>query len=126
MACLKIPMTNSAWMNDYIRVYKSVNMSVAVQTDFGLMAPVIFSVNKKGLLQISKEVKDIAARARLNKLKPEELSGGSFTISNLGMFGVSEFSGIINPPSACLLAVSAAELNVVFDENAKDKNLPYK
>jgi len=62
-------------------------MSVAIQTDYGLIAPVIFNVNSKGLLQISKEVKDLAKRAKENKLKPDELSGGTFTISNLGMFG---------------------------------------
>ena len=120
-ACLKVPMTNSAWMNEFIRVFKSVNMSIAVQTDFGLMAPVIFNVDKKGLLQISKEVKDVASRARSNKLKIEELSGGTFTISNLGMFGTHEFSGIINPPAPCLLAISASELNVIYDDKATDK-----
>jgi pyruvate dehydrogenase E2 component (dihydrolipoamide acetyltransferase) len=73
-------------------------MSVAVQTDFGLMAPVLVDTNLKGLEQIAKEVKDIAGRARENKLKPHELSGGTFTISNLGMYGVHNFSAIVNPP----------------------------
>ena len=81
-----------------MRQFKNVNMSFAVSTDSGLMAPVIRNLNLKGLEQISKEVKDIAGRARENKLKPEELTGGTFTISNLGMFGVSNFSAIINPP----------------------------
>lgn len=73
-------------------------MSFAVQTDNGLMAPVLSNINLKGLEEIAMEVKDIAARARENKLKPEELSGGTFTVSNLGMYGVNNFSAIINPP----------------------------
>lgn len=83
-------------------------MSFAVQTDHGLMAPVVQNTNLKGLEEISQEVKDIAGRARDNKLKPEELSGGTFTVSNLGMYGVNNFSAIINPPQACILAVSGA------------------
>lgn len=108
MAACKVPATNSAWHDDFIRQYRNVNMSFAVQTDHGLMAPVVSNVNLKGLEEISSEVKDIAGRARENKLKPEELSGGTFTVSNLGMYGVSNFSAIINPPQACILAVSGA------------------
>ena len=127
MACVKVPETNSSWMGDFIRKFKNVNMSVAVQTDFGLMAPVITNTHLKGLEEIAAEVKDIAARARENKLKPDELSGGTFTISNLGMFGVHNFSAIVNPPQACILAVSAAEKRVVVDESAaKDSANPYK
>ena len=95
-------------------------MSFAVQTDHGLMAPVVNNVNLKGLEEISQEVKDIAGRARENKLKPEELSGGTFTVSNLGMYGVNNFSAIINPPQACILAVSGAVKTVVVNEDAKD------
>ena len=98
MACLKVPETNSTWMGDFIRRYKNVNMSIAVQTDYGLMAPVVFNTNLKGLEEIASEVKDIAGRARNNKLKTNELSGGTFTISNMGMMGVHNFSAIINPP----------------------------
>jgi pyruvate dehydrogenase E2 component (dihydrolipoamide acetyltransferase) len=98
MACIKVPETNSSWMGDFIRRYKHVNMSVAVQTPHGLMAPTIMNTNLKGLEEIANEVKDIAARARDNKLKPEELAGGTFTLSNMGMFGVHNFSAIINPP----------------------------
>ena len=100
-------------------------MSFAVQTDNGLMAPVVNNVNLKGLEEISKEVKDIAGRARENKLKPEELSGGTFTVSNLGMYGVNNFSAIINPPQACILAVSGAFKTVVVNESAKDGEDPY-
>jgi len=127
MACVKVPDTNSSWMGDFIRRFKNVNMSVAVQTDFGLMAPVITNTHLKGLEEIAAEIKDIAARARENKLKPDELSGGTFTLSNLGMFGVHNFSAIVNPPQACILAVSAAEKRVVVDEAApKDSANPYK
>lgn len=77
------------------------------------MAPTLFNTHLKGLEEIALEVKDIAARARENKLKPNELAGGTFTVSNLGMFGVNNFSAIVNPPQACILAVSAAEKVVV-------------
>lgn len=90
------------------------------------MVPVVTNTNLKGLEEIAAEIKDLAARARENKLKPEEISGGTFTISNLGMYGVSNFSAIINPPQACILAVSTAEKKVVVDENAKDSFNPYK
>lgn len=108
LAALKVPATNSSWHGDFIRQYNNVNMSFAVQTDNGLMAPVLSNMNLKGLEQISTEVKDIAGRSRDNKLKPEELSGGTFTVSNLGMYGVNNFSAIINPPQACILAVGGA------------------
>ena len=127
LACVRVPETNSQWLGEAIRKFNNVNMSVAVQTDFGLMAPVITNTHLKGLDEIAAEIKDIAARARENKLKPDELSGGTFTISNLGMFGVHNFSAIINPPQACILAVSAAEKRVVVDEAApKDSVSPYK
>ena len=114
-------------MGDVIRKFRNVNMSVAVQTDVGLMAPVVQNTNLKGLEEIAAEVKDIAVRARENKLKPEEFVGGTFTISNMGMYGVHNFSAIINPPQACILAVSAAEKRVVVDEHAsKDSAHPYK
>ena len=101
-------------------------MSFAVQTDHGLMAPVVTNVNLKGLEEISSEVKDIAGRARENKLKPEELSGGTFTVSNLGMFGVNNFSAIINPPQSCILAVSGAVKTVVVNEDSKDSTDQFK
>ena len=92
LAATKVPETNSSWMDDFVREFKNVNMCVAVQTDHGLMAPVIRNTNLKGLDEIASEVKDIAGRARENKLKPEELTGGTFTISNLGMFSVHNLS----------------------------------
>lgn len=98
LACIIVPQTNSQWLGDSIRQHNGVNMCVAIQTDFGLMAPTIFNTHTKGLEEIAAEVKDLAARARENKLKPAELSGGTFTISNLGMFGVHDFTAIVNPP----------------------------
>jgi pyruvate dehydrogenase E2 component (dihydrolipoamide acetyltransferase) len=126
MSSLRVPATNSSWMGDFIRQYNNVNLSFAVQTDHGLMAPVLNNVNLKGLEQISNEVKDIANRARENKLKPDELSGGTFTVSNLGMYGVNNFSAIINPPQACILAVGGAVKTVVPNENAKEGEDPYR
>ena len=116
LASVKVPDTNSSWLGETIRRFKNVNMCVAIQTDFGLMAPTLFNTHLKGLEEIAAEVKDIAARARENKLKPHELQDGTFTVSNLGMFGVHNFSAIVNPPQACILAVSAANKVVVPDE----------
>ena len=100
LACIKVPETNSSWMPDgtHIRKYKNVNMNIAVQTEHGLMTPVLENANLKGLEQIATEVKDLATRARDKKLKPNEFIGGTFTVSNMGMFGVHSFSAIINPP----------------------------
>ena len=83
------------------------DISVAVATPNGLITPIVKAAESKGLAEISDEVKELAGRAREGKLKPEEFQGGSFSISNLGMFGISEFSAIINPPQACILAVGA-------------------
>ena len=124
MAASKVPATNSSWMGDFIREFSNVNMSCAIQTDNGLLAPCIMNTNLKGLDDIALEMKDIAARAREGKIKPEELSGGTFTISNLGMFGVNNFSAIINPPQACILAVSAAQKVVIPNEG--DSENPFK
>lgn len=99
-------------------------MAFAVQTDNGLMAPVLNNINLKGLEQIAEEIGDIAGRARENKLKPTELSGGTFTVSNLGMYGVNNFSAIINPPQACILAVGGAIKTVVPNTNSEED--PYR
>jgi pyruvate dehydrogenase E2 component (dihydrolipoamide acetyltransferase) len=126
MAAMKVPATNSSWHADFIRQFSNVNMCFAVQTDNGLMAPCLTNANLKGLEQIATEVKDIAGRARENKLKPEELSGGTFTVSNLGMYGVNNFSAIVNPPQACILAVGGAVKTVVVNENAVEGGDPYR
>lgn len=98
LASIRVPEVNSSWQDSFIRRYKNVDMSVAVQTDYGLFAPVVTATNLKGLEEISKEVKNLAGKAKENKLSPKELAGGTFTISNLGMFGVNNFSAIINSP----------------------------
>ena len=101
-------------------------MSVAVQTEHGLITPIITNSNLKGLSEISREMKDLAERAKQRKLKPQEFQGGTFTISNLGMMGITNFSAIINPPQACIVAIGKTEKRVVFDENAVNKDQPYK
>jgi pyruvate dehydrogenase E2 component (dihydrolipoamide acetyltransferase) len=104
-ACLKIPEVNSSWQGDTIREYSSVDVSIAVSTPKGLITPIIFGAESKGLVEISSNMKDLAKRARDGKLQPAEFQGGTFSISNLGMYGVHHFSAIINPPQAAILAV---------------------
>ena len=100
-------MANVSFAGDKLLQYKTIDISVAVAIPDGLITPIVKNADKKGLGQISEEMKDLAARAKDGKLKPEEFQGGSFSISNLGMFGVKEFSAVINPPQACILAVGA-------------------
>ena len=99
------PAINSSWEGDKIRVNQDINIGVAVAIADGLLVPVIRHANMKSLSQINVEVKELAGRAKIKRLTPEEMSGNTFTISNLGMFGVEEFTAIINPPDACILAV---------------------
>ena len=101
------PDVNASWLGDTIRKHGDVNVAVAVAIDEGLMTPVIRHSDKKNLRQISVETKELAGKARDRKLQPEEMEGSTFTISNLGMFGIEEFTAIINPPNACILAVGA-------------------
>jgi len=119
LACVKVPEANSAWMDTVIREFNSVDISVAVSTDRGLITPIVFGTERKGLAAISREVKSLAARAREGKLQPHEFQGGTFTISNLGMFGVKNFSAIINPPQACILAVGTSEKRLVPDKDSE-------
>ena len=107
MALMKVPKANATWADEGIRLYQRADISVAVATDGGLITPVVRGANLKGLAAISTEMKDLAERARASKLMPEEYQGGSFTLSNLGMFGVKQFQAIINPPQASILAVGA-------------------
>jgi pyruvate dehydrogenase E2 component (dihydrolipoamide acetyltransferase) len=99
------PMVNSSWLGDKIRQNKLINIGVAVAVDEGLLVPVIRNADQKGLSQIANEVKELAGKAKAKKLQPAEWEGSTFTISNLGMFGIDEFTAIINPPDACILAV---------------------
>ena len=126
IACIKVPEANSSFQGKSIRKYKNVDMSVAVQTDYGLITPIIFNSNLKGLAEISKEMKELADKAKQRKLKPQEFQGGTFTISNLGMMGITNFSAIINPPQSCIIAVGKSEKRVVYDENATNKEQPFK
>ena len=112
-ACAKAlrdhPECNASWTEDEMIQYGAVDISVAVATDRGLITPIVRNADMKGLAQIATEMKDLAARAKVGKLKLEEFQGGGFTISNLGMFGVKDFAAIINPPQAMILAVGAGE-----------------
>ncbi|MBL4592338.1 MAG: 2-oxo acid dehydrogenase subunit E2 [Flavobacteriales bacterium] len=103
------PTVNSSWLEDRIRYNEHVNIGVAVAVEDGLLVPVVRFADGKTLSQISGEVKDYAARARDKKLQPEDWEGSTFTISNLGMFGIEEFTAIINPPDACILAVGGTK-----------------
>lgn len=117
VALKRHPKVNSSWLDDVIRQYNTVHVAVAVAIDDGLVTPVIRNADSKGLSQISKETRDLATRARDRKLAPEEWEGSTFTISNLGMFGIEEFTAIINPPNACILAVGAIrDVPVVKDD----------
>lgn len=113
LALAKVPEVNSSWTESAIRTYSNVDISVAVQTPKGLITPIVKNADIKRLGEIAKEVKDLANTAKEGKLKPEQYIGGTFTISNLGMFGVKEFSAIINPPQAAILAVGTSEDRVV-------------
>jgi pyruvate dehydrogenase E2 component (dihydrolipoamide acetyltransferase) len=103
------PAVNSSWLGDKIRINHHVNIGVAVAVDEGLLVPVVNFADTKSLSQIATEVKDFAQRAKNKKLQPAEMEGSTFTISNMGMFGVDEFTAIINPPNACILAISAIQ-----------------
>jgi pyruvate dehydrogenase E2 component (dihydrolipoamide acetyltransferase) len=118
LALKKVPAANAMWTDAAIRQFTRVDVSVAVATPNGLITPVIKDAAAKGLATIATEIKDLAGRAREGKLKPEEYTGGGFTISNLGMFGVKSFSAIINPPQACILAVGAGEKRPVVKGEA--------
>ena len=108
-ALMAYPKANVSWTDDAILQFIDADISVAVSTPNGLITPIVKQAQNKGLRQISDEVKELAGRAREGKLKPEEFQGGTFTVSNLGMFGIKEFGAIINPPQACILAVGAGE-----------------
>ena len=113
LALLKVPLANSSWMGTHIRQYKDADISVAVQTPIGLITPIVYRANLKGMSTIASEMKDLAVRAKENKLKPEEFMGGTFTISNAGMYGISNLVPIVNPPQACIMGVGATIKRVV-------------
>jgi pyruvate dehydrogenase E2 component (dihydrolipoamide acetyltransferase) len=116
-ALRKHPNINSSWMGDKIRKNYFYNIGVAVAVDEGLMVPVLKNADSKSLTEISKEVKELGEKARNKKLSTQEMEGNTFTISNLGMFGIEEFTAIINPPDACILAVGGIKKVPGFDSN---------
>lgn len=108
-AMVEVPEANAMWTDEAVLQFNTVDISVAVATPTGLITPIVRYADTKGLSAISSEVKDLAVRARDGKLMPEEYTGGGFTISNMGMYGIKEFAAIINPPQSCILAVGAGE-----------------
>jgi pyruvate dehydrogenase E2 component (dihydrolipoamide acetyltransferase) len=121
-AVVKVPRVNASYAGDAIIEYPDVHLSVAVAVEDGLVTPVVRSAQNKSLRQISEEVKDLATRARTKKLKPEEYQGGTLTVSNLGSYGIDNFSAVINPPQAIILAIGAIVKKPVV--NAQDEIVP--
>ena len=118
LALKKVPAANVGWMGEALRWYQTVDVSVAVAIPDGLITPIVKNADAKGLAAISNEMKDLAGRARDGKLAPHEYEGGTFSISNLGMYGIREFSAVINPPQAAILAVGAGEQRPVVKGGA--------
>merc|ERR1712137_216749 len=118
LAMHSVPEVNASWNDKAIRRYKQVHINVAVTSDKGLFTPLVSHADQKGLKDISNEIKALASKAKESKLTSEDMKSGTFTISNLGMFGVNNFSAIINPPQACILAVGGVEQKVVLNKGA--------
>ncbi len=119
LALAEVPDVNAGWHGDFIRQYSTADISIAVATPTGLITPIVANAGAKGLSQISAETKSLAAKARDGKLQPQEYQGGSFTISNLGMFGVDNFTAIINPPQAGILAIGGTSKKLVLDAESE-------
>lgn len=118
LSCIKVPEVNSSWHETFIRQYNVVDVAIAVSTENGLITPIVFDAESKGLRSISEEVRELAGKARSGKLQPHEFQGGTFTISNLGMFGIKSFSAVINPPQAAILAVGGTRSETVPDSGS--------
>jgi pyruvate dehydrogenase E2 component (dihydrolipoamide acetyltransferase) len=116
LALKKVPLANSSWTDDAILIYNNIDIAVAVAIDGGLITPIVKNADQKSIQNISKEVKHLAKKAREGKLQPEEFQGGSFSISNLGMYGIDNFAAIVNPPQSCILAVSQAVEKAVVEK----------
>ncbi|MFL5607684.1 MAG: dihydrolipoamide acetyltransferase family protein [Gemmatimonadaceae bacterium] len=110
------PEVNAHWLGDHIRYFNRVHLGMAVATDDGLIVPVIWDADRKRLSEISREAKELAKRARERKLKPEEFTGSTFSVSNLGMFGIDQFTAIINPPEAGIIAIGTGEDKLVVEK----------
>lgn len=117
LALRRVPRVNATWSEDAVYQLSEVDIAVAVASDDGVMTPIVRHADRKSVAQISTEIRDLAERTRNRRLRPDEYQGGSFTISNLGMYGVKEFAAIINPPHAAILAAGAAELRPVVRDN---------
>ncbi|KAG9300111.1 hypothetical protein G9A89_000851 [Geosiphon pyriformis] len=117
LALKDVPEVNSAWHGEFIRQYLNSDISIATATPTGLITPIVTKAETKGLASISNQVKELAGRAREGKLAPYEYQGGSFSISNLGMFGIKSFTAIINPPQSCILAVGGTNKKLIPDES---------
>ena len=117
-ALRKVPAANAAWSDEGVVMFDAVDISVAVAIPGGLITPIIRNADGKGLASISNEMKGLAVRAKEGKLKLEEFQGGTFSISNLGMFGIKDFAAVINPPQGCILAVGAGEQRPVVKNSA--------
>jgi pyruvate dehydrogenase E2 component (dihydrolipoamide acetyltransferase) len=118
LALRQVPAANASWSDEAIILWDTVDIAVAVALDDGLITPIVKQAERKGLMAIANETKDLAARARAGKLKLEEFQGGTFSISNLGMFGVRDFAAVINPPHGGILAVGAGEQRAVVKDGA--------
>jgi pyruvate dehydrogenase E2 component (dihydrolipoamide acetyltransferase) len=118
MALRKHPSINSAWLGDTIRTNHHIHIGVAISVEDGLLVPVVRFADQKGLQQISADVKEYAAKAKAKKLQPADWEGNTFTISNLGMFDIDQFTAIINPPDACILAVGSIQQKPVVKHGA--------
>ncbi|KAI5642087.1 2-oxoacid dehydrogenases acyltransferase (catalytic domain) domain-containing protein [Phthorimaea operculella] len=118
-ACKRVPTANSHWMESYIRQFSNVDVSVAVATPTGLITPIVFNADSRGIIDISKNVKELAAKAKDGKLQPQEYQGGTVTVSNLGMYGITMFNAIINPPQSLILACGGIQELVIPDDKAE-------
>jgi len=114
-ALVDVPAANASWTDSHTLMHKHAHISVAVAIDGGLITPVIRFAEQKGIVDISNEVKELAGRAREGALQPEEYTGGTFSVSNLGMFGIKQFSAVVNPPEGAILAVGATEDRAVVE-----------
>ena len=118
VALRRVPEVNASWMEKEIHFHQVVDISIAVAVDDGLMTPVLRDADRKGVSQIAEEVRNLAERARERKLQPEDMSNGTFSISNLGMFGIEEFTAVINPPEGAILAVGTIRNEPVVQDDA--------
>ena len=120
----EVPEANASWGDSSICYYNNIDVSVAVAIDSGLITPIIRNADQKDIMKLSSEMKELAAKAKENKLLPEEFQGGGFSISNLGMYGIKNFNAIINPPQSCILAIgSSSKRPIEIDDQIKIANI---